>query len=207
MTDPLTPRPTDPTPPPVPTWQPPAPAPTPTAAPLILPTVKPKAASSRLGTYLLGLAVLVAAAGVAFAAGRVTAPAAATGPNGNFPRGSFGAGFGAGASFAPGGLGGGAVLGANGGGVSLSGTVTAIDGSTLTLKLASGQTITIDLPSTTTYHTATTASNGAVTTGSSVVVEVTGFGGRGFGGTRASAAPGASGAASITASDVTVETP
>ena len=59
--------------------------------------------------------MLVAAAGVAFAAGRVTAPAAAatrTGANGNFPRGSFGAGFGPGASFAPGGLGGGAVLGA-----------------------------------------------------------------------------------------------
>jgi hypothetical protein len=205
VTDPLTPRPNDPTPPPAPSWQPPAPAPAPAAAPLILPTVKPKAASSRLGTYLLGLAVLVAAAGVAFAAGRVTAPAAAT--NGNFPRGSFGAGFGAGASFAPGGFGGGAALGANGG-VSLSGKVIAIDGSTMTLQLASGQTITIDLPSTTTYHTATTASNSAVTTGSSVVVEVTGFGGRGLGGgARASGAPGASGAASITASDVTVETP
>jgi hypothetical protein len=182
----------------------------PAAAPLILPTVKPKAASSRLGTYLLAVAVLVAAAGVAFAAGRVTAPAAAatrTGANGNFPRGSFGAGFGSGASFAPGGFGGGAALGANGG-VSLSGKVIAIDGSTMTLQLASGQTITIDLPSTTTYHTATTASNSAVTTGSSVVVEVTGFGGRGLGGgARASGAPGASGAASITASDVTVETP
>ena len=199
MTDPLTPRPTDPTPPAAPTWQPPAPAPT--AAPLILPTVKPKSASSRLGTYLLGLAVLVAAAGVAFAAGRVTAPAAAT--NGNFPRGSFGAGFGAGASFGPGGFGGGAALGANGGGVSLSGTVTAVDGSTMTLKLASGQTITIDLPGTTTYRTATTASSSAVTTGSSVVVEVTGFGGRGLGG----GAIAASGAASITASAVTVETP
>ena len=78
----------------------------------------------------------------------------------------------------------------------------------MTLQLASGQTITIDLPSTTTYHTATTASSSAVTTGSSVVVEVTGFGGRGLtGGPRASAAPDASGAASVTASDVTVETP
>jgi len=206
VTDPLTPRPTDSTPPPAPTWQPPAPAPVPAAAPLILPTVKPKASSSRLGTYLLGLAVLVAAAGVAFAAGRVTAPAAAagrTGANGNFPRGSFGAGLGAGASFAPGG-----VTALGGGGVSLTGTVTAIDGSTMTLQLASGQTVTIDLPSTTTYHTATTASSSAVTSGSSVVVEVTGFGGRGFiGGARASGAPVASGGASITASDVTVETP
>ena len=123
MTDPLTPRPTDPAPPPEPTWQPPAPAPA--TAPLILPTVKPKATSSRLGTYLLGLAVLVAAAGVAFAAGRVTAPAAAatrTGANGNFPRGSFGAGFGRGASFVPGGAG----RGDQRGGVSLTGTVTAI---------------------------------------------------------------------------------
>ena len=205
MTDPLAPRPTEPPPPPAPTWQPPAPA----AAPLVLPTVKPKAVSNRLGTYLLGLAVLVAAAGVAFAAGRVTAPAAAagrTGTNGNFPRGSFGAGLGAGASFAPGGFGGGAALGA--GGVSLKGTVTAIDSTTMTLQLTSGQTITIDLPSTTTYHTATTADASAVTTGSSVVVDVTGFGGRAFGGgARSSAAPGASSAASISASDVTVETP
>jgi len=176
-------------------------------APLIVPKPKPTRSTS-VATILLSVAVLIAAAGVAFAAGRVTAPtptAARGGLGGNFARSSFGA-FGPGASFGAGGAGLGGAL--TGGGVSLSGTVTAINGTTMTLQLASGQTVTVDLSGSTTYHTATTADASAVTPGSTVKVEVSGLdGGRGAFGARASGAPSASGGTGVSASDVTVEAP
>ena len=124
--------------------------------------------SGLLTTLLLAGALVVATAGVAFAVGRVTAPAAGSGGRGNFGANGNGAG-----QFPTASGGAGGFRGAFGsGGVSLTGTVTAIDGQTLTLTLANGQTVTVDLSGTTTYHTAASATASDVTSGSSVVVQV-----------------------------------
>ena len=100
---------------------------------------------------------LVFVGGLAFAAGRLTAPAAAT--TGRFPGGLSGP---AGASFAPGttrGLLDGGMAGAD---LSLQGTVESRTGTTLTLKTASGSTVTVDLSSSTTYHQQAASSASAV---------------------------------------------
>jgi len=210
------PRPTDALPAtPVPGAVPPGIPVSPTAAPAARVATNGDAPGhSRAGlltSVLLAGALVVATAGVAFAVGRVTAPASTTG-RGNFSGNGTANGQFPGANGANGGAGfGGAFRGALGNGtVALSGTVTAIDGQTLTLQLASGQTVTIDLSGTTTYHTATTGSAGDVTSGSSVVVQVQtarGGGGSGFQ-PGASAQPGSSansaGGLTFSASDVTV---
>jgi hypothetical protein len=154
---------------------------------------------------LLGLALVVAVGGVAFAAGRATAPAsaAAAGRTGFGQGGAGGQGFGGpGASGAPGrGFGGGA------GAVSIQGTVEAIDGSSMTIKLPSGQTVTIGLNGSTTYHSQTAATASDVTSGSSVIVQLQGRGGAGGGQPGASGAPAPSGAPAAglgTAGSVTV---
>ncbi|MGZ3585645.1 MAG: hypothetical protein ACXVAP_00185 [Candidatus Limnocylindrales bacterium] len=178
-----------------------APTPMPLAAGAV--TVRPKSRSSGLVSVLLAGAVVVAAAGVAFAVGRVTAPTTAAaggrgafGANGQFPNasGATGGNFRGGA---------GAALGA--GGVALKGTVTAVNGQTITLQLSGGQTVTINLSGTTTYHTATTGSASDVTNGSTVVVQVQGDlgGGRNFNGASPNPSGGA-GTLQFTASDVTV---
>jgi hypothetical protein len=161
---------------------------------------------------VLVLAAVVALAGVAFATGRLTAPVTATpaaaqqqgaagasgqagaagqnGQAGGRARGSFDPN----ASFAPGqgGFGGQGGQGALGGGagITLTGTVTAITSTSVTLKLENGTEVTIPIEPTTTYHQSTTSSASAVTSGLTVQVRVTG----GAGGQRqpgASAAPGA----------------
>jgi len=145
---------------------------------------------------LLALAFAVALGGVAFAVGRSTAPvAAATG------RGNGGAGFVPGGSFVPGanGQGRGGLLG--GGALTVSGTVESIANGKLTVKLASGDTVSFTLDGSTTYRSATSASATDVAVGDKVDVGVTGgraaFGGGG-GGATSSAAP------ELTARDVTV---
>jgi hypothetical protein len=122
----------------------------------------------------LGAAVLVAVAGVSFAAGRLTAPATTAGAfngqgggrqfpgNGEFPNGGFGGQDGQG----PRGF---------GGGLALTGTVDAVSGSTLTLKLADGRTIQVSLSDTTTYHAQASATSSDVAVGKTVIVEVQGF--------------------------------
>jgi hypothetical protein len=146
---------------------------------------------------LLGVALVVAVGGVAFAAGRATAPAsaAAAGRTGTaFNGGGPGGGFVApGASGAPGrgGFGGGGF----GGAVTVQGTVEAIDGSSITIKTAAGNIVTLSLNGDTSYHTQAPATAADVRTGSTVIVQLEGRGrGNSQGGPNASGAPSASGA-------------
>jgi hypothetical protein len=142
----------------------------------VTPTVKTKRGLSLLNA-MLGLALVVAVGGVAFAVGRMTAPQAAAFPNGgpgggNFPGGP-GASFEPGGSFVPGFGGngpGGGLFGA--GGVTLEGTVESVSGDTLTIRTADGQTVDVTLPEDATYHSQATASSGDVSSGSNVLVRV-----------------------------------
>ncbi len=166
-----------------PTWTPdPIPAPVanpiqPTSfapAPVAAKTTAKNRASA--GTALLLVGALVAIGGVAFAVGRVTAPAAAstpaaggfggTGRGAGNGEGGFG-GFGGGAGGA-GGFGGGAGRGAAG--VSITGTVVSIDGSTIQFKLANGTTETLNLSPTVTYRDSTTGTAADVTPGATVQI-------------------------------------
>ena len=197
-----------------------APGPAPAQAPAPAP-VRPQASggSSRGTTILFALAGLIAVGGIAFAVGRLTAPTAAA-ATGRFGTGgaAFRSQFGANASSAPGqarGFLGGRHAGAGGAAdVSLRGTVQSINGNTLTLKTASGSTVTVDLSGSTTYHKQAAASASDVTTGSQVLVQVqfdrTGSGAAPLasGAPAGAGAPLASGAPrTFTASDVTVVTP
>jgi hypothetical protein len=124
---------------------------------------------------LLGVALVVAVGGVAFAVGRATAPAS-TASTGAGRFGTDGQGFvpggrGPNASGAPGGLGG---FGGFAGGASIQGTVTAVSADSITLQLASGQTVTIPVDAATTWHERTAATAADVTTGSTVIVQVSG---------------------------------
>jgi hypothetical protein len=140
--------------------------------------------SGRFLNIVLGVAVAVAIGGVAFAVGRTTAPvSAATGTtpgNGGvaFPRGSFAPGANGGPGFVRGGF----------GSPTISGTVESVDGDTITIKTASGQTVKVTTGASTTYHTQAPADASAVTPGSKVDVRVQ------FDGTGGAVRPSASGA-------------
>jgi len=166
-------------------------------APVTVPAAKRRSTTGLLVNVLLGVAVVVAVGGVAFAAGRATAPTTTT--NGRFG-GTGGPGFAVGpnASGAPnrGAFGG----GFGGAGVTLQGTVTAVSADSITLQLTSGQTITIPTTSSTTYHSETAASASDVTTGATVKVQLgagrlgggqNGGNGNGNGGQNGPAASGA----------------
>ena len=180
----------------------PTPAPSTSSAAMpaaVAPTpVARRSRSARLLNVALAGAVALAIAGVAFAAGRLTAPPSVT-------AGNFGNG---GGQFLPGGNGqngqNGRPNGAGGlfnGGLTLEGTVESVTDTTLTLKTASGQTIQIALDGSTTYHAQTDATASDVTTGGKVLVRLNGRGGLGGanGGPTPSGAP-----TSPTAGDVTV---
>ncbi len=170
--------------------------------------VKPRARSSGILNLALGAAVVVAIAGVAFAVGRGTAPVSAAGGPGGFGNGPFPSGFGNGplpSGFGngggPGGFGGGAS------GLSIEGTVTAVDADSVTIETSTGTTIELSIDGSTEYHQQAAADASDVTTGSTVVVQVSGFAGRGGpqGGANASAAPSqAAGTTTGTATDITV---
>lgn len=167
----------------------------------VLPTRKSRGTSGFVN-LALGLALVVAAAGVAFAVGRATAPATtatqATPGGRNFPGGGFGGPNGPGASGAP--NGGGFGLGA----ASIEGTVESATADSVTIRTSSGALITVGLSPATTYHEAATATAAAVEPGRRVVVRVDGLGRRG--GPGASGAPSSSIAPSIgNARDVTLE--
>jgi hypothetical protein len=155
------------------------------------------------GNVALVLALVVAAGGIAFAAGRATAPAAAAGPGiGGAPGQGPGASFAPNASGAPGGLPGGSSM-------SLEGTVSSVSGTSLTLTTASGRVVSVDV-SGASYHAQAAASAADVVDGASVRLQVTGMGGLGspggLGG--AAASPAASAAAStVTATEVTILAP
>ena len=165
----------------------------------------PKRRASRLLDIALALAAILAIGGVAFAVGRATAPApaqAARGFNGN---GGF---FRNGGSFDPG-AGGGNGQGprfafGGGGALAIDGTVTAVSADNITIKRADGQEVTFDLTGTTAYHQATTAAASDVAVGDSVSVRVTPDGRLGGGGQGGQAGATASGAPTLSASDVTV---
>jgi hypothetical protein len=141
-------------------------------APPDLPTYQPMTArpparkSSRAGSVALLAAAFVAVAGLAFAGGRLTAPAAAAaGFGGRFP---FPSGAPGGGRQFPGGPGG---FGALGGSLTVQGTVTAVSSDSITLQLSNGSLVTVPLDSQTTYHQATAGSASAVTVGSKAVIE------------------------------------
>ena len=125
--------------------------------------------SSRGGTIALLVAGFIAAAGLAFAAGRLTAPAAASS---NQPLG--GVRFGPGRSRAPGetfsagNFGGGRAFG---GGVTIRGEVTAIHTDSITLKLDDGTLVQIPLSDSTTFHQATSSAAEDVAVGDKVAVQ------------------------------------
>jgi hypothetical protein len=174
-------------------------------APAPAPIVAPKKKSGALVNVVLIVAALVAVGGIAFAVGRTTAPAQATG----FRGGQFG-GL-PGASFNP------ALAGQPGQGgfpgfgdrtMSISGTVKSIDGTTMVITTSSGNETTVDL-SGASYHSQASATAADVKVGSTVSVATEGFGGRR---PDASSAPDASGApagvpgagGTVTATDVTI---
>ena len=183
-----------------------APSGTPANIPSFIPAsvaLAPKKASQgrvATGTIVLVVAGFVAAAGIGFAGGRATAPVAATG-NRNFT-GANGQGF----PTASGGVRNGGAFGALGAGsTAVDGTVTAVGSGTITVETAPGQSVTITVPSTTTYHGQTAAQASDVAVGSKVAVTInrTGFGRPDASGAPAGAAA-SPGTVTITATDVTL---
>lgn len=151
------------------------------------------------GTLVLLVGLIVAIGGVAFAVGRVTAPASAASTptrSGGFPgAGALGNGYPNG-SFAPGALGDRA--GGLGGLGGLSGTVTAVTADHITIQVggANGRTIDVPVDGATAYHTEIAATASAVRVGSEVTVRTAsgaGVTGTAPGGSavRGSAVPGA----------------
>ena len=171
-------------------------------------TVRPLTPSRR-GTSLLnlalGLAVLVAIGGVAFAVGRSTAPAAAAATGRNFGNGAFQGGGEFPAGGGNGGHGGAAGRGfGGGGGLSVQGTVTAIGADSITIKTANGQTIVLSTSASTAYHRETNASAGDVQSGTTVIVRVGRAGGANGGASSAPSGGTAGQAGPLNASDITV---
>jgi hypothetical protein len=132
------------------------------------------------GTVVFTAALIVAAVGVGFAAGRVTAPAT---PNRTAFTGQFGGGNGQfggpNASGSPGngnGNGnrgfGGAFVGGGAANISIDGKVTAVSNGSITIQTANGQSVTLQVPSTATYHAQAPANASDVIVGSSVQVSV-----------------------------------
>jgi hypothetical protein len=192
-----------------PSTQPPsqAPAPSQTPSPAPAPVVAPKKKSSGLVNAVLVVGALIAVGGIAFAVGRTTAPAQASGFRGQgVSQGGTQAFPGMpGGSFDPGQGGPGGVPGGGDRTMTISGTVKSLDGTTMVITTASGSETTIDV-SGATYHSQAAASASDVTVGSKVSVATEGFG---FRRPDASAAPDASGApvagsGSITATDVMI---
>jgi hypothetical protein len=163
----------------------------------IAPLIIEKKRSSAF-SLLLGVALVVAVGGVAFAAGRLTAPPSTSASGARGGNGSGFGGGGTGATGAPGAFGG-AGFGA-GAALTIEGTVQAITPTQLSITLASGQTIQIPVDASTTYHGQAAASASDVKTGQQVQVQVAGGIGRirgqggqggqgGTGGGQASAPP------------------
>jgi len=169
------------------------------SAALTKPRVAPRRANATTNA-LLAIGAIVAMGGLGFAAGRFTTPAASDTGNGN------GGAPVANASGAPGGPGDGGGRGGFGGSVMVSGTVVSVGTDSFTVKLASGQTVTIATGSSTTYHSQTSGSSTDLTAGKTVQVQTTGGSGGGPN-ANSSGAPAASGSAGTgtrTATDVTI---
>ena len=186
---------------PAPVWSAPEVSPAPPAA--SMPAKLPKAPKKqdRATMALLLMAALIAVGGVGFALGHATASSTNTSTVNARPSGRFNpASLAPGQTFDPAQFGGGSRLG---GAASLSGTVQAINGSTLILQEANGNTVTIDLTGTTTYHGETVANMSQIGVGNSVTIQLN----------TAALASGAlpsarsSGITTLTAKDVLITTP
>jgi hypothetical protein len=170
--------------------------------------------ADRATMILLFVSSLVAAAGIGFAVGHFTAGTStgstgavgaggpgASGRGGALPGRSLAPGetffLGPNGSFAPGGQ---TRIGGNAN--TVSGTVQSISATSMTVLLANGTSVTIDLTGSTTFHTENSATSSAVSVGSSVLVQLSTTAQAG-----ASPQPGASAARSNTASDVIIKTP
>jgi hypothetical protein len=189
-----------------PTWSGEAMAPVQAVQPVATPA-KPKSGSSgRWLNVLLGVALVFAIGGVAFAIGRSTAPAAAATVRGNFPGGFTPGANGPTGSFTPGANGGGFFGGRGGGGLAISGTVKSVDGDKLTITTGNGQDVTLTTGDSTTYHTQAAASSSDVTNGAKVSVQVDIARGNGNGGNGNGGNGNGNGGAGLTgtASDVTI---
>ena len=200
-----------------PTYAPPgqpafqAPHPQPAVPSFIPPSAASVAANSRsrggssAGALAFVVAVVIAAAGLGFAGGRLTAPTAATArgfagrSGGNFPA------FNPNASGNPNRGGFGRLAG---GTVSIDGQVTAVANGSITVQTPNGQSITLQVPSTATYHAQAPATSSDVTVGSQVQLSVSRPNGRaeGSGQPEASGQPGtvAPGGFGFTVTDITV---
>lgn len=143
------------------------PAMTPLPVPPATPTPRP-GISNRALNIVLGVALVVAVAGIGFAAGRLTAPVPTLG-RGNVPGGTVFVG--PGASGRPDGVQGSGAFGATGG-PTIEGTVESKTDTTLTIKTADGRTIQIALDGTTTYHAQTNATSSDLVTGGKVLVRL-----------------------------------
>ena len=136
----------------------PLPAPAPAAAP-------GRRRSSRVLDVALAGAAVLAIGGVAFAIGRATAPASTAvdlAPGGVVmrPGDSFDPGTGPGPRFAL------------GGGLTVDGTVTAVDADSVTVKTADGNEMTFETDGSTAYRQASDASSSDVAVGDDVSVKV-----------------------------------
>ena len=130
--------------------------------------VRPRRSNSV--TVLLAVSALVAVGGIGFAVGHVATPGGTdtTGQNGN------GGQFGPNASGIPGNLGSFRPDGNGGfgsGTASISGTLVSISADSFTVKLASGETVTIATGSSTTYHNQTSGLSTDLATGETVTVQ------------------------------------
>jgi hypothetical protein len=132
-----------------------------------------------LANAVLGTALVVLVGGVGFAAGRATAPDATVvgGDGTGLIDDGFRPGIGSGLGQVPGGNGDANAFGdgrllSGFGGMTLQGTVTAVDDDSLTLELADGNTIRIALDSSTDYHRRVDASASDVTAGATVIVGI-----------------------------------
>jgi hypothetical protein len=168
--------------------------------PVAIAGVQPRSRSSRILNLALAAAVAVAIGGVAFAVGRGTAPVAATDLGAGGPR--FGNGAFPNASGAPNG---GGAFGAGGAaGLSIEGTVTAVDADSVTIDTAAGQTIELSIDAGTEYHQQEAADASDVTAGTTVIVRTDGFAGRGQGGPGSSAPLSSATRPGATAIEITV---
>jgi hypothetical protein len=142
----------------------------------------------------LGFAAIVAIGGVAFAAGRFTAPTAtAFGGNGQGRNFGNGGGFGPGASLAPGQTPGPGFRGGLGGTFAVQGTVTEVTADHITIKTDSGQSVQVPLDGNTAYHREAGATATDVQPNTKVLVQLqTGGDGTGGGGIRTGQLPPAS---------------
>ena len=132
---------------------------------------------------VLAAAFVVLVGGVAFAAGRATAPASTAGVD-DAANGLLDGGFRPGdangqAPVGPGGLGddddAGGRLGPAFGAMSIEGTVRAIDADSMTIELADGGTVEVAIDSDTDYHRQADASASDVSTGTTVIVGLDGL--------------------------------